>query len=365
MLSGIFVQFIKDEQWFYISVLGMSHWQDFVSNEISNVDDSVAYESKLIEIYKKHTCRNCTEKEVYRLAEGRIYTLNEELNHLCTPYCVSHPTWAGKRNLVTRITNIFISNHGNVHVCSEKCDGEKEFSDGFQTCKISGIRYQMMNYCNAFKKLHEYHRTSSTTVRVETTALQECAKECIYRLLFSNDRQRIEKKKIYDLKKDIQKLWIKTKRQHDKKKEMVNFIGMLTLASNVVKKKISKTYIVPEESVQKMIVDFYTERVCEFFLKLKTLTNFTTYNTQQNVGDAFVAAVLFMMRSGLRIDDFDVIAKDFFLNVILPEANSLDHFKVNKCHFTSYRNYISMAIRDSIHVSLVRPSKLMLCSLQV
>ena len=94
------------------------------------------------------------------------------------------------------------------------------------------------------------------------------------------------------------------------------------------------------------------------------MTNFTTYNTQQHVGDAFCTAVLFMMRGGLRINDFDVIAKDYFLDVILPEANCLDNFSINKTHFTSYRNHISAGIRDAIHIYYINPNKLMLCSLQ-
>jgi len=339
-------------------------WADFVDGAISNVSSTDKLHDTLISIYKKNCKFSCQGPEVYKLAEGRVYSLSDELTHLCTPFCKAHPQWATPRALVTKITNIFISNYMNVHVCSETCDGKKEYSDGFQTCIVSGIRYQCTNWVNSYKRLHEYHRTSSTTVRVETTALQECAKKCIHRLLFSTERQKIERKKIFDLKKDIQKTWIKLKRQHDKKKEMVKYIDMVTVASNIVKKKISKKYVLPDLETQELITTFYTDRVCEFFLKLKTLTNFVTYNTQQNVGDAFCAAVLFMMRSGLRIDDFDVLAKDYFLNVILPEANSLDHFKINKCHFTSYRNHICAAIRDAIHVYYINPSKLMLCSLQ-
>ena len=363
-------------------------WDDFVGGQISNVTASTNYEQQLIATYKKHCKGTYNGPEVYKMMEGRVYSLSDELTHLCTPFCKNHPRWCNAQCLTNKITNIYISNYMKIHICSETCDGKKEYSDGFQTCTLTGLRYQCTNWVNSYKRLHEYHRTSSTTVRVETTALQECAKKVIHCLLFSTERQRIERKKIFDLKKDVQKTWIKHKRQRDKKKETINVIEMITMASNIIKKKISKKYILPEKETQDLIINFYTDRVCEFYLKLKTLTNFTTYNTQQHVGDAFCTAVLFMMRSGLRINDFDVIAKDYFLDVILPEANCLDHFKVNKTvsltllilkhectsnthatlitqqHFTTYRNHISAGIRDAIHIYYINPNKLMLCSLQ-
>ena len=117
------------------------------------------------------------------------------------------------------------------------------------------------------------------------------------------------KKKIYDLKKDIQKLWIKTKRQHDKKGN--GEFHRYAYSCKQRQENIENIHC-PRRECTKNDCRFLYRACLRVFLKLKTLTNFTTYNTQQNVGDAFVAAVLFMMRSGLRIDDFDVITKDFF-----------------------------------------------------
>ena len=342
----------------------MSMWDDFVGGQISNVTASTNYEQQLIDTYKKHCKGTFSGPEQYKMIEGRVYSLSDELTHLCTPFCNNHPTWCNESCLTNKITNIYISNYMKVHICSENCDGKKEYSDGFQTCVLTGLRYQCTNWVNSYKRLHEYHRTSSTTVRVETTMLQECAKKVIHKLLFSMARQKTEKKKLYDLKKDIHKAWIKYKRQREKKKEIVNCMDMMTTASVLIKKKINKNYVLPDGDTQTLITTFYIDRICEFYLKLKTLSNFATYNTQQNVGEAFCTAVLFTMRSGMRINDFDVIAKDYFLDVILPEANSLDHFSINKTHFTMNRNHISAAIRDAIHIYYINPNKLMLCSLQ-
>ncbi len=339
-------------------------WSDFVQGSISNVDSTVDFKQLLIDIYKKNSKPNYDSKETYKVIEGRVYSLSAEINHLCTPYCSNHPTWCSKKNLTTRITDVYMSNYHNIHICSENCDAKKVFSDGFQTCMLSGLRYACTNWVNSYKRLHEYHRTSSTTVRVETSVLRACAKKLIVRLLFSDVRIQAEKKRIFDLKKEIQKAWIKHKRHCDKHKTVVRLSDLLVMASNAVNKKINKKYILPTQETQELITNFYIDRICEFYLKLRSLTNFAVHNAQNSVGDAFCTAVLFVMRSGLRIDDFNVVPKDFFLDIILPEANSLDNFNIHKTHFTAARNNISAAIRDAVHVYHVNPNKLFLCSLQ-
>ena len=342
----------------------MSIWKDFIDGKISNLNANTNFKELLVAIYKKHLILSHNEKEIFKVAEGRVYSISEEINHLCTPYCLNHPTWCNPNNLTTRINDVYISNKLNVHYCSENCNAKKIFSDGFQTCILSGLRYQSTNWVNSYKRLHEYHRTSSTTVRVETSVLRACAYALINKLLFSEIRVQAEKKKLFDLKKDIQKNWIKYKRHIDKQKGILRLSDLLVNASNMMNKKIHKKYILPEKETQELICKFYVDRICNFYLKLRSLTNFNIHNAHNNVSEAFSTAVLFVMRSGLRINDFEVIPKDFFLDVILPEANSLDNFKIHKTHFTTARNNISASIRDSVHQFYVNPNKLMMCSLQ-
>lgn len=342
----------------------MSIWKDFVDGNLSNIDPNVDVKTLLVEVYKKKTQPDYTKPEVYKAIEGRFYSLSNEINHLCTPFCTQHPNWCDTKNLTTRINDVYMSNHFHVHHCSENCDAKKEYSDGFQTCVLSGLRYAATNWVNSYKRLHEYHRTSSTTVRVETSVLRACASKLINKLLFSETRLKAEKKKLHDLKKDIQKTWIKEKRFHDKKKKVICLMDLLKTASNMISKKINKKYILPDKETQILICNFYVDRICEFYLKLRSLTNFSVHNSHNNVSDAFCTAVLFVMRSGLRINDFDIIPKDYFLDIILPETNSLDNFSIHKTHFTSCRNFIMASIRDSVHVFHINPNKLMLCSVQ-
>ena len=339
-------------------------WDDFVEGTISNVTLQGDYKNLMVEIYKKNCKPQYHEKEVYRVFEGRIYSLSNEINHLCTRFCKNHPTWCSEKNLTTQINDVYISNHMNVHFCCPNCDAKKEFSDGFETCTISGLRYQSQDWVNSYKRLHEYHRTSSTTVRVETSVLRQCAKKLIHKLLFSETRLKAERKKIFDLQKDIHKHWIKHKRSMDKKKQIVNVMDLFTVAANMRQKKISKKYVLPDAETQELITSFYESRICEFYLKLRSLTNFSVHNNNNNVSTPFCCAILFTMRSGLYINSFPVISKDYFLHICLPEANTIDTFGVHKSHFSTLKNNISAAIRDSVHMFYVNPNKLMLCSLQ-
>lgn len=339
-------------------------WNDFVDGSMSNGTSSADFKELLIETYKKNTVAEFQKKEIYKAAEGRVYSLNSEINHLCTRFCKEHPTWCNDKNLTMQFNDVYISNHLNIHHCSENCDAKKEFSDGFETCTITGLRYQSTNWVNSYKRLHEYHRTSSTTVRVETSVLRQCAKKLIYTLLFSPLRLQTERKKLFDLRKDIQKSWIKEKRLCDKKKRTVNMMQLLQSAANMRKKKINKAYVLPDKETQDLIISFYTDRVCEFYLKLRSLTNFNIHNGNNNVSIPFCCATLFTMRSGVFINSFPVIAKDYFLHISLPEANTIDVFGVNKSHFSTLRNNISASIRDAVHLYYINPNKLMLCSLQ-
>lgn len=139
---------------------------------------------------------------------------------------------------------------------------------------------------------------------------------------------------------------------------------LLQSAANMRKKKINKAYVLPDKETQDLIISFYTDRVCEFYLKLRSLTNFNIHNGNNNVSIPFCCATLFTMRSGVFINSFPVIAKDYFLHISLPEANTIDVFGVNKSHFSTLRNNISASIRDAVHLYYINPNKLMLCSLQ-
>ena len=329
----------------------MSLWSDFLSSEIQDQKfDNKTCTEVLIKECKKHKLN----QEGWQMIEGRLHFLNEKMNHFCHQWCCKHPHWCTSSNIVSRVTNVYMNHNNDIHICSDSCDSEKVFSDGFLTCTITGIRYAKPKYVNTYQSNHEYHRTSSTTVRVQQHHLKTIAYDVLQRLLFSDKRFKAEKKRIFDVCKDIKKNWVKQKRNFDKTKSVVNVLDMLTKAHVIFSRRIPRVFVIPTEEIQKTICNFYTDRINDICLKLKHLTPHNIVYHGSGL-EAFITAILFIMRQGLRMNDVEIISKDYYLESALPEANSLDIYKIQKTHFTNCRNMIQAAVRDALHIHYINP----------
>ena len=256
------------------------------------------------------------------------------------------------------IDDIFAeSSTGKVHICSHDCEAKHIISEGFSTCPISGLQYTQTKYVNSYRTSHEYHRTSNTTVRVQTSHIKQITEKLVQDFLFSNTRRVAERKKEWDVTKEIKKSWMKQKRTIDKKNKpsiKLNALELIASAIAIKKRKILREYRIPDAETQKIIVEFYVERISSLWMKLKSYTDFQN-KTNNNTGIAFVCALLYLMRTGLTVDDVIVIPKDRYLESALPEANSLDLYNVNKTHFSGAKNEIYGSLRDSIHSYYINP----------
>ncbi len=296
----------------------------------------------------------------YESLEGRIYSIGKDKVHLCTKWCNAHPKWCNNKNLVTTINDIFINNKTKCfHVCSENCNGKKMYNDGVSTCTISGLRYTSTAWVNSFRSNHEYHRTSNTTVRVEQEHLQTIAAHTIERLLFSTKRKEWEIKRQFDTLKEIKKKWVKYQRKCEKKHKIVDALLMIHMAFDIKKRKLNRSYKIPDMETQKIIIEFYTTRVSIIWQKLKNLTNFSTLGKKTTNNESFITAVLYIMRKGVTMNDVTIINKDLYLAAALPEANSIDTWSINKTHFTTCKNMIYAALRDALTKHYISPFMLM------
>ena len=324
----------------------MSVWNSFLgSNEAQHSDMYEEQRRELVELWQS------TEKggaDEYRQLEARIYRVGNQKNqrHICTEFCVNHPIWATEKNLVGSIMDVFVNSRTrDYHICSgPDCGAEHVCCDGASTCTISGLQFTEQRWINSFKLNHEYHRTSCSTVRVETALLKDIAQGLIEKLLFSKERMQAEKKKLFDAKKEVQKQWLKEKRETERRGQRINAIAFITKSYYVKRKRIPKAYTMPPKATQKIIFEFYTTKICAIVTRLKTLTKFRGDTTSK----AFICALLYIMRKGFSINDVKIVPKDFYLHSSLPECNQLDLFQVSKTHFTQNKTTILSSIRDSI-----------------
>lgn len=339
----------------------MSVWNSLVgSNEAEHSDSYEEQRQELIELWKT------TEKggaDEYRQLEARIYRIGNQKNqrHICTEFCLNHPIWATKENLVGSIMDVFVNPHTrDFHICSSpNCGAEHVCSDGTSTCTVSGLQFTEQRWINSFKLNHEYHRTSCSTVRVETALLKDIATDLISKFLFSKERMQTEQKKLFDAKREIQKQWLKEKRELEKKGLRMNAIDFITKSYYIKSKRIPKAYTMPPKATQQIIFEFYAQKICEMVTRLKTLTNFKGDTTSR----PFICALLYIMRKGLTINDIAIVPKDFYLHSSLPECNQLDLFQVSKTHFTQNKTMILSSIRDSI-LTGTNPHRLLVSSLR-
>ncbi len=129
----------------------MSVWNSLVgSNEAQHSDSYEDQRRELIELW------NTTEKggaNEYRQLEARIYRIGNQKNqrHICTEFCLNHPIWATKENLVGSIMDVFVNaNTRDYHVCSgPDCGAEHVCSDGASTCTVSGLQFTEQRFRTA------------------------------------------------------------------------------------------------------------------------------------------------------------------------------------------------------------------------
>jgi len=340
-----------------------SLWENFI--EGTDGCDSSEYEKlqkRLIDIWLENRTGTETD-DTFNQLEGRIYRIGNESTqkHLCSKYCSSHPAWANESNMVGKILDVFVNPaSGLYHICTGKhCGAHHVSAEGLSTCTVSGLQFSEQVYVNSFRLNHEYHRTSSSVVRVETALLKDTSKALIKKFLFSDIRRKAEQKKLFDLKKEVHKMMAKEKRDSDKSKKRLNVLKIITKAHSLRKKKINREYHFPTENTQKIIFDFYSQKICAIVVKLKTLTSFKV----DTINTAFVCAILYLMRKGLIINDCPVIPLDFYLKSSLPECNSLDLYGVSKTHFTNSKTHICACFREAI-LGGVNPHHLLVSSLQ-
>jgi hypothetical protein len=64
------------------------------------------------------------------------------------------------------------------------------------------------------------------------------------------------------------------------------------------------------------------------------------------------------MKSGLPMNNVQIIPKNFFLEAALPEANTLNLYGVSRGQFTAIKNEIRDAIRKAIQSKRLNPRAL-------
>lgn len=314
-----------------------------------------------------HKCnsQHCTIRHL----PVEIHTLNGRFHIVCK-FIPPIPGLHRQNTLHQRLNSIFCcQNTGKIHYCHANCNGEKILCDSIETCCITGMQFsseQVRTYgvanrvqtsmtadkSDPLKYSRDSNGTLSKTSGVHNMKIEQCkliAKNILHNFLFSITRQNSELHKLTDLRRDAEKLVNKYKRHSEKSKRPKNYITMITIYLNQMKKRPSKVSLLEktQREQDKLIADYTAELIGTWKMLLYKTEQGKTSPSQFNF-KIFVPACLYIMKNGMTMNGQVIIRRSQFLSTCLPETNTLDLYSISKTPFTASKNNIMAAIRETI-----------------
>jgi len=296
---------------------------------------------------------------------------NKGVYHFCTLHCPGRPhdisfVAVGKMSSV-----FFCMDSGKVHRCDIKCiRGEnEELENGVRMCSISGIEYgqeevslyktqrsfrNMRLYCDPYSKHRDRSRNLSTVPKFES-ALRFQAIEILRLLVFSNRRAYAERRKSILLKADTRTQLCSYVKMCRSARHPIVLTHLVCIALHAGRRKNWKR---PKRRNRSAIEKKCADAVVNVW---SVLFKHTVLKERVRFGrtlPTLVASILYLMKSGLPMNNVQIIPKMFFLEAALPEANTLNTYGIARGQFTSIKNEIRNAIREAIQSKRLNPRAL-------
>ena len=326
-----------------------------------------------------HRCSNRTcDVENLRL---RVFRCGCETHHCLAGACEGCPAWCTPRTLVSTRSDLYVCRGtGALHVCSDSCDGARVINaDGESICAISGIAYggapssgwraqatglKVSKYERADPL--RFQRRYDGSLRAETDAPLGGAQEnqvhmaqgIIHELLYSERRLLAEQRKNLELHQESEKLVNKYRRNCDRSRRPKVFMDMVILYTNRMKRKHRYHGLIPKHIDRHASTSALTRVCVNLWNAILRTTPLGRASPNLFPLRDFVPAALYIMKQGLPMADVEIVEKNFYLEATLPEANTLDFYRINKPMFTQMKNNITRAIREAVDQRHVSPQHL-------
>lgn len=329
-----------------------------------------------------HTCDHCCSMEhcnIQRIVGG-VWRSGDK-THVCVrSLCKDHPSWANRGTLKRRIHNVYMCcTTGASHWCDEQCQSTYvDHTDGGYVCRISGIRYESIKSDTWFAPhqitttQHEmkdplklvrdtdfqYDETSTDTIRQQQHLY--VSKQQIQAILFSNDRLYMEQRKYVEMRHEAEKVVQKYIKSCEKKGQTVVFTHIIQLYINQMNRRHIFRNLLPKNKNVDDITDQYAHIVCKYWALLTRRIPLGVQTPSLFPIKIFTISILYIMKGGLSLGGVNVIPKDKYLSSVLPEANTLDSYNVNKPAFTQCKNNILKGYRESSEQYHIDPNTLLI-----
>lgn len=311
---------------------------------------------------------------------GGVWRKGDETHACIRSLCKSHPSWANRGTLKRQIRNLYICcKTGTGHWCDEQCQCTViDHSDGGHVCQISGIRYDSIKSDTWFMNhrvtaTHQENKdplklvrnmsfkldmTSSDTIRQQQHAY--ISRSQVAAIMFSNERLFMEQRKYVEMKNEAEKVIHKYIKSCEKNSHMIVFTTMATLYINQMNRRYIFKNLIPKDRSVDDVVHEYAGKACKYWNLITRTFPLGRQTPALFPIKTFIISILYIMKGGLCLGGMEVIPKDRYLASVLPEANTLDSYNINKPAFTACKNNILKAYREASEVYRIHPSKLML-----
>ena len=118
--------------------------------------------------------------------------------------------------------------------------------------------------------------------------------------------------------------------------------------------------LLPKDRTMESITKRYSEIVCSYWCLITRKLPLGIQTPALFPIKIFTISILYIMKGGLCLGGVWVIPKDSYLASVLPEANTLDSYKVNKPAFTQCKNNILKGYREAGEIYHLKPCNLVL-----
>lgn len=319
---------------------------------------------------------NCNIQHVI----GGVWRRKDESHACIRSLCKAHPPWANRGTLKRQIRNLYMCcRTGTPHWCDEQCQSTIiDHSDGGHVCQISGIRYDSIKSDTWFTNhrvtaTHQENKDplklvrdtnfqmdihSSDTIRQQQHKFISRAQ--VAAIMFSNDRLYMEQRKYVEMKTEAEKVIQKYIKSCEKNGQVIVFTTLVTLYINQMNRRYIFKNLIPEDRSTDEVVLQYSSLACKYWNLITRQFPLGQLTPALFPIKTFVISILYIMKGGLCLGGMEVIPKDRYLASILPEANTLDSYGINKPSFTACKNNILKAYREASEVYKIHPSKLVL-----
>lgn len=315
---------------------------------------------------------------------GGVWANKNGEEHLCVrSLCQNHPTWANRGTLQKQIRNIYMcQSTGNSHFCNEQCSSTSvDHSDGGHVCRISGIRYNSINSDTWFNShrvtaTHQENKDPLKLVRntdfkinhesTNTIRQQQHAYICklqVSTILFSNERLFMEQRKYVEMKSEAEKIVQKYIKKCEKSNKPIVFMHIIQLYVSQMNRRHIFRNLLPDKNGEEStdaIIDKYAKLTCRYWNLIIRKFPLGQVAPALFPIKVFVISLLYIMKNGLSVAGVNVIPADSYLVSVLPEANTLDSYNINKPSFTACKNNILKAYREAVENYRINPKELRL-----